>query len=333
MEQKEKFVGRIPVYQQKIEDALKGRTYGAHPKELYEPIEYIMALGGKRMRPVLVLMACELFDGELDAALHPSIAIELFHNFTLVHDDIMDKAPLRRGKQTVHEKWNDNIAILSGDAMMVRAYQELCKANISSLPQLLEIFSDTAVKVCEGQQLDMNYEAQSKVSIPNYIKMIELKTAVLLGGALKIGAVVANAREEDAQRLYDFGKHIGIAFQLQDDILDVYADAEKFGKQKGGDIIANKKTYLMLKAMEMAATNRYLKEELQQWIAAPNFDPKEKVEAVTNIYNFLNVKELARAEMKKQYAAAIACLKDIPVSEEKKNGMIAFADSLMVREV
>lgn len=333
MERKENTLNRINEYQKLIEDALKGRSYGAHPRELYEPIEYIMSLGGKRMRPVLVLMACDFFDGDVQQALSPSIAIELFHNFTLVHDDIMDKAPLRRGKETVHVKWNDNIAILSGDAMMVRAYQELCKFDHALLPALLEIFSDTAAKVCEGQQLDMNYERVAKVSIPNYIKMIELKTAVLLGGALKIGALIGGAREEDAQRLYNFGKHIGIAFQLQDDILDVYADADKFGKQKGGDIIANKKTYLLLKAIEMAESNRYLKEELQQWIAAPHFDAKEKVEAVTNIYNFLNVKELARAEMKKQYEAAIACLKDIPVSGEKKDSLIAFADSLMVREV
>jgi geranylgeranyl diphosphate synthase type II len=292
-----------------------------------------MSLGGKRMRPVLVMLGCDFFGGATDNAIHSAIATELFHNFTLVHDDIMDKAPLRRGKPTVHEKWDDNIAILSGDAMMVRAYQELCKTESSFLVKLLEIFSDTAAKVCEGQQLDMNYEKLNKVSIPSYIKMIELKTAVLLGGALKMGAVIGGAMEEDAQRLYDFGKHIGIAFQLQDDILDVYADAEKFGKQKGGDIIANKKTYLLLKALEMAENNRYLKEELQLWVAAPHFDPKEKVEAVTNIYNFLNVKELARKEMQKEYDAAINCLKEIPVSEEKKKLLIAFADSLMVREV
>jgi geranylgeranyl diphosphate synthase, type II len=326
-------LNKIITYQQQIEESLKGRKYGANPRELYEPIEYIMSLGGKRMRPVLVLLACDFFDGEVDRAIHSSIAIELFHNFTLVHDDIMDKAPLRRGQETVHVKWNDNIAILSGDAMMVRAYQEICKSDTALLPALLDIFSDTAAKVCEGQQLDMNYERVSKVSIPNYIKMIELKTAVLLGGALKIGAIIGGAREEDAQRLYNFGKHIGIAFQLQDDILDVYADAAKFGKQKGGDIIANKKTYLLLKAMEMAESNRYLKEELQQWVAAPHFNPQEKVEAVTNIYNFLNVKELARAEMKKQYEAGMACLNDIPVSTEKKQTLIDFADSLMVREV
>lgn len=323
----------IVVYQQQIEDALKDKKYGSNPKELYEPISYIMSLGGKRLRPVLVFLAADIFDGDASKALHPALAIELFHNFTLVHDDLMDKAPLRRNQPTVHEKWNNNIAILSGDAMMVRAYQELCLADPAMLPQLLEIFSDTAVKVCEGQQYDMNYESMTKVSIQQYIKMIELKTAVLLGGALKIGAVIGKAREEDAQRLYDFGKHIGIAFQLQDDILDVYADAAKFGKQKGGDIIANKKTYLLLKAIEMAESNRYMKEELHQWIAAPQFDAKEKVEAVINIYNFLNVKELARTEMQKHYELALTFLKDIPVSEDKKQSLVAFAESLMVREM
>lgn len=323
----------IAAYQQQIEEALKDKKYGSNPKELYEPISYIMSLGGKRLRPVLVFIATDIFDGDTSKSLHPALAIELFHNFTLVHDDLMDKAPLRRNQPTVHEKWNNNIAILSGDAMMVRAYQELCLADPAMLPQLLEIFSDTAVKVCEGQQYDMNYESMTKVSIQQYIKMIELKTAVLLGGALKIGAAIGGAREEDAQRLYDFGKHIGIAFQLQDDILDVYADAAKFGKQKGGDIIANKKTYLLLKAIEMAESNRYMKEELHQWIAAPQFDAKEKIEAVINIYNFLNVKELARTEMQKHYELALTFLKDIPVSESKKQMLISFAESLMVREM
>ncbi len=324
---------KIATYQQQIEDALKDKKYGSNPKELYDPISYIMSLGGKRLRPVLVFIATDIFDGDTSKSLHPALAIELFHNFTLVHDDLMDKAPLRRNQPTVHEKWNDNIAILSGDAMMVRAYQELCLADTTMLPQLLEIFSDTAVKVCEGQQYDMNYESMTKVSIQQYIKMIELKTAVLLGGALKIGAAIGGAREEDAQRLYDFGKHIGIAFQLQDDILDVYADAAKFGKQKGGDIIANKKTYLLLKALEMAESNRYMKEELHQWIAAPHFDAKEKVEAVINIYNFLNVKELARTEMQKHYELALTFLKDIPVDDAKKQSLVNFAESLMVREM
>ena len=323
----------IKSYQEKIEQVLKEQNYGLHPKELYDPISYIMSLGGKRMRPVLVLMACDYFDGEVDKAMHASIAIELFHNFTLVHDDLMDKAPLRRGQATVHQKWNDNIAILSGDAMVVKAYQEITKTRIDLLTPVLTIFSDTAIKVCEGQQLDMNYEKIQKVSILQYLKMIELKTAVLLGGAMKIGALLGGARNEDAQHLYDFGKHLGIAFQLQDDVLDVYANTEKFGKQKGGDIIANKKTYLLLKAIEMVEGNRYMKEELHQWIHAPNFNNDEKVDAVTNIYNFLNVKELAENEMKKQYEIALSHLDKIPVNIAKKEYLIAFADGLMVREV
>ncbi len=324
---------RSIAYQQEIELALKDKIYGSHPKELYEPISYIMSLGGKRLRPVFVLMACDFFGGDTAKAIHPAIAVELFHNFTLVHDDIMDNAPLRRSQPTVHEKWNGNTAILSADAMMVKAYQELCKADNSMLPKLLDIFSDTAVKVCEGQQLDMNFEKLSKVPILHYLKMIELKTAVLLAGSLKMGAIIGGARDEDAQSLYNFGKHIGIAFQLQDDILDVFADSEKFGKQKGGDIIANKKTYLLLKAIELAEGNRYMNEELQQWINAPEFNAAEKVEAVTNIYNFLNVKELAHQEMKKQYDIALKHLHPIPVTQSKKDELISFAQSLMVRQI
>lgn len=320
-------------YQQQIEQALKNKKYGSHPKELYDPIEYIMSLGGKRMRPVFVFLGCDLFGGNVSEAIHPALAIELFHNFTLVHDDIMDKAPLRRNQSTVHEKWDGNIAILSGDAMVIKAYQELSKCDKELLPQLLELFNDTALKICEGQQLDMNFEKLSKVSISQYIKMIELKTAVLLGASLKIGALVGGADETNAQLLYEFGKHIGIAFQLQDDILDVYSDTEKFGKQKGGDIVANKKTYLLLKAMEMAESNRYLKEELQQWIHAPEFVPQEKVEAISSVYNFLNIKELARNEMRRHYDTALTFLENISVEETKKHKLIAIADSLMVREV
>ncbi len=228
-------------HQQLIERALKGKVYGSSPKELYEPIDYIMSLGGKRMRPLFVLIGCDLFDKDVNNAIHAALAVEIFHNFTLVHDDIMDNAPLRRGKSTVHEKWNENIAILSGDVMMVKAYQELCKTDVAILPALLDVFNDTAMKVCEGQQLDMNFEKLFKVSIPQYIKMIELKTAVLLAGSLQLGAIIAGADNKDAQQLYEFGKHIGIAFQLQDDILDVYATTDKFGKQKGEILFRTKK--------------------------------------------------------------------------------------------
>lgn len=326
-------MNKLIEYQQLIEQAFRERKYGSNPKELYDPIRYILSLGGKRLRPVLVCLGCDLFDGLVSQAIPAAVAIEIFHNFTLVHDDLMDNAPLRRNQQTVHEKWNNNIAILSGDAMMINSYQELCNVQSPALFQLISLFSETAIKVCEGQQLDMNYERVQRVSIPQYLKMIELKTAVLLGASLKIGAIVANAREEDAVSIYEFGKHIGIAFQLQDDILDVYADEKKFGKQKGGDIIANKKTYLLLKAMEIAEGNRYMKEELHQWINAPEFNAAEKVEAVTNIYNFLNVKELAHTEMKKQYERALSFLQTIPVNPEKKQQLIAFADSLMWREI
>lgn len=323
----------INVYQEKIEQALADKAYGSTPKELYEPIKYIMALGGKRLRPVLVLMGCDFFGGILEKALAPALAIELFHNFTLVHDDLMDNAPLRRNQPTVQSKWNNNIAILSGDVMFVKAYQELANTDIAILPALLNLFNSTAIQVCEGQQLDMNYEKAMKVTIPNYVKMIELKTAVLLGASLKIGALIANAAEQDADSLYEFGKNIGIAFQLQDDILDVYADAQKFGKQKGGDIIANKKTYLLLKAMEMSETNRYMKEELMQWINAPHFNSTEKVEAVTTIYDFFNVKKLAYAEMQKHYHTAINCIQNIAVADKKKQALIDFAASLMIREI
>lgn len=320
-------------YYQLIEQALKDKKYGTAPVELYQPVEYFMALGGKRLRPLLVLSGCALFDSDVSKALQPAIAVELFHNFTLVHDDIMDKAPLRRNKSTVHEKWNENIAILSGDAMLVIAYRELCKINSPALPALLDIFNETALKVCEGQQLDMNFEKQQTVSIPHYLKMIELKTAVLLGASLKMGAITGGADEKSAQELYNFGKHIGIAFQLQDDILDVYADTEKFGKQQGGDIVANKKTYLLLKALEMANSNRYMKEELLQWINAPHFNPQEKVAAVTTIYNYLNVADLAKKEMQKHYQTALKHLAFIPDESTQKQQLLAFTDSLMVREI
>jgi geranylgeranyl diphosphate synthase type II len=326
-------VNHFKQFQEKIEKAIQQKKYGSHPKELYEPITYIMALGGKRLRPVLVLAACDLFDVSIDNAIHPALAVELFHNFTLIHDDLMDHAPLRRNQQTVHTKWNNNIAVLSGDAMMVCAYQELCKCDKESLATQLEIFNQTALKVCEGQQLDMNFESYPKIGVAQYINMIELKTAVLLGAALKMGAIAANTSEENAELMYQFGKNIGIAFQLQDDILDVYAEKEKFGKQIGGDIIANKKTYLLLKAIEMAESNRYLKEELDQWLNAPTFNPQEKVEAVTTIFNFLNVKALAENEMKKHFAIALTHISDVKANDAKKKALIQFAENLMNRDV
>lgn len=304
------------------------------PAELYEPLKYILSLGGKRMRPLLTLLACDLFDGSVNDALDSSLGVELFHNFSLIHDDIMDSAPLRRNKPTVHQKWNSNIAILSGDAMLVKAY-ELINSSVLDPKckiEVLNIFSKVALQVCEGQQLDMNYEKLPSVAIAQYIRMIELKTASLLAGALKIGAVIGGARPEDADRIYEFGRNIGIAFQLQDDILDVYADEEKFGKQKGGDIIANKKTFLLLKSIELAKLNPYKKEELQQWIYAPTFDPQQKVEAVTAIYDFLNVRKLANDEVTCYYNKGIELLNQLPCDESKKRNVLKLVESLINRE-
>lgn len=303
------------------------------PLELYVPISYILQLGGKKLRPLLVLMACELVDGKKEEAIHAALAIEVFHNFTLMHDDIMDNAPIRRGKATVHEQWNNNIAILSGDAMLVKAYQELFKLNPTIQQKVLEIFSKTALEVCEGQQLDMNFETLHNVSIPMYINMIGLKTAVLLGASLQIGALVGGANYEDAQALYDFGKNIGIAFQLQDDILDVYGNEENFGKKKGGDIIANKKTYLILKTLEIA--DRYSKEELLTWLGHPTKkeDETEKVTAVTKILDFYSIRELAKKEMDFYYQKGLSSIENLPCSQQKKQTLLDFASQLMVREI
>lgn len=303
------------------------------PAELYEPISYVLSLGGKRIRPLLTLLATDLFDGDVNTALDPSLGIELFHNFSLIHDDIMDNAPMRRNKPSVHQKWNANIAILSGDTMLVKAYELLCNSTLTPECKLevLKIFNETSIKVCEGQQVDMNYEKLQSVTIAQYTKMIELKTAALLSGALKIGAVIGNAKVEDANRIQEFGRNIGIAFQLQDDILDVYGEKEKFGKQKGGDIIANKKTFLLLKSFELSKLNPYKKEELQQWVYAPQFDSSQKVEAVTAIYDFLNIRKIAQDEMMNYYNKGIKLLTDIPVNESKKNNLIRLIESLINR--
>lgn len=305
--------------------------YKKSPAELYDPIKYILSLGGKRMRPVLLLASCNLFTDDVKEAIKPALGIEVFHNFTLLHDDIMDNAPLRRGNATVHEKWNNNIAILSGDTMFVLSYQLVQHAPDFVLRKVMSLFSATAVQVCEGQQLDMNFETQSNVTIPVYLKMIELKTAVLLAASLQMGAFIGGAGEEDAANLYEFGRNIGIAFQLQDDILDVYGDAETFGKQVGGDIIANKKTYLLLKALAIA--HKYQKEELEHWLAIKDFNKAEKVKAVTDIYNYLNVRKLAEDEMKKYYEKAISHLNKVNVNGDRKKLLQSFADKLMVRTV
>ncbi|WP_374951373.1 polyprenyl synthetase family protein [Mucilaginibacter sp.] len=304
--------------------------YPVYPAELYEPISYILALGGKRMRPALLLMACDLFGGDVESALPPALAIEVFHNFTLMHDDIMDNAPIRRGKITVHEKWNQNVAILSGDVMLIEGYKLMMQVRNEILRQVLDVFNNTAVGVCEGQQLDMTFETSDNISIAEYINMIRLKTAVVLGGALKIGALIGNADQQDADLLCEFGEQLGIAFQLQDDILDVYGNPEKFGKQVGGDIISNKKTYLLIKALELVKNEQVI--DLNKWLSTTTFNHSEKVTAVTQIYNQLDIRRFAEEEMQAYAEKAFEALEKINLPEDSKQYLRDFADGLLVRE-
>jgi len=321
---------KIIQYIELINKALKENTFIKEPTNLYEPIDYTLSLGGKRIRPALLLLANDLFGGDIKNAINPALAIEVFHNFTLVHDDIMDDAPLRRGNPTVYKKWDQNIAILSGDVMFIKAIQQLCKCDTTHLPTVLDIFNQTAVEVCEGQQYDMNFETQANVTIDDYLKMIELKTAVLLGGSLKIGAVLASTTEDNANYIYEFGRNLGIAFQLMDDILDLYGDPKKFGKRIGGDIISNKKTYLLLKANELAEGQ--IKKELDFCLTSTALDETSKVERVKTIFNKLNIKQLAVDEMNLFYNTAISNLDSIDASTVKKKVFENFAKSLMNRE-
>jgi geranylgeranyl diphosphate synthase type II len=313
-----------------INGAVNNLTFPAYPAELYQPISYILSLGGKRMRPALLLMACDMFNGDVNSAINPALAIEVFHNFTLMHDDIMDNAPLRRGKVTVHERWNQNVAILSGDVMMVESNKLIIQVRTEILREVLDIFNATAVGVCEGQQIDMSFETEPKVTVDEYINMIRLKTAVLLGGAMKIGAVIGGAEKRDAELLYQFGEQLGIAFQLQDDILDVYGDPDKFGKQVGGDIISNKKTYLLIKALELAKGSEA--EQLQQLISELLFDNSQKVAAVTSIYDALQVRQIAEEAMNDYATNSYKALDAINIPDDRKQYLREFADGLMVRE-
>lgn len=312
-----------------VNDSFDQADWNKQPKGLYEPIEYILALGGKRIRPILTLMASDLFDGDIQQALKPAMGVEIFHNFTLLHDDIMDKAPIRRSKPTVHVKWNDNTAILSGDVMQIIAYQYIAKTPVEVLSKVLEVFSITAAEICEGQQYDMDFENRNDVSAPEYIEMIKLKTAVLLGCSLKIGALIANAPSKDADLLYDFGINLGLAFQLKDDLLDVYGNPETFGKQVGGDIISNKKTYMLIKAMESAKDDDLT--ELNYWLSLDEFDVTEKVKTVTEIYDRLNIKSVCENKMNEYYEIATKSLDLVDLSSDKKKELSILADSLMYR--
>jgi geranylgeranyl diphosphate synthase type II len=288
---------------------------GQSPKELYEPISYLLSLDGKRIRPLLSLLAYGIYKDDPESILSQAAAIEVFHNFTLMHDDIMDEAPLRRGKKTVHEKWNANVAILSGDVMLVKAYDLLLNTEPTLLPTIIRLFNKTASEVCEGQQFDMNFEKLDQVSEDSYINMIRLKTAVLLGMALQMGALLAGANQKEAQKLYDFGTNVGIGFQLKDDLLDVFADQHKFGKQVGGDIISNKKTFLLIKALELAKGQDA--EDLNYWIAQEKFDKEEKVTAVRQLYEKLNIKSLTEAKINSFFEDGFRQFESIHFNNEK----------------
>ncbi|MEI6816803.1 MAG: polyprenyl synthetase family protein [Bacteroidota bacterium] len=320
----------IEKLQQSFEQSLATLNISGDPKELYEPINYILSLGGKRMRPVLLMAGCDLFGGQISKAILPALGIEIFHNFSLMHDDIMDNSPIRRSKPTVHVKWDANTAILSGDAMLVEAYNMMMQVDDDLLRPILSVFSSAATRVCEGQQMDMVFEKKI-VSIDDYINMISLKTAVLLAASLKIGGMIARANNDDIDHLAEFGLNLGIAFQLQDDILDVYGDKSKFGKQVGGDIIANKKTYLLLKAFELA--DDQTRQSLNLWMEKKDFVAEEKVASITTIFNSLNIKELAEKEMQSFHEKAMESMRAINQADDRKVILISLADSLMKREI
>lgn len=316
-------------YSKLLEKELNTIPFPDSPSNLYDPLSYFLQLGGKRMRPVLTLMGVELFGCRKEEAVSAAIAIELFHNFTLIHDDIMDEAPLRRNKETIHTKWNRNIAILSGDVLFVKAYQYLSKQKSEHLPELLELFNKTAIEVCEGQQLDMDFENRLNVTIDEYIEMIRLKTSVLLGCALEMGAIIGNATDADKKHLNNFGQHLGIAFQIQDDILDLYADPEKFGKQVGGDVIANKKTLLNLKAFEAADV---LQGEILHQLSSET-DLDFKIKKTRDLYAQIGVREQCEAIMQEHYNFAMNSLNKINVDTKLKIPLIELADFLMQREI
>ncbi|MEX1192468.1 MAG: polyprenyl synthetase family protein [Brumimicrobium sp.] len=315
-------------YQEFLEKKINELDFPTAPKNLYDPLRYFLTLGGKRTRPTLTLLGCSLFGEPGIKAVNAAVAIELFHNFTLIHDDIMDDAPLRRGKPTVHERWSNSIGILSGDVLFVEAYKQLAMHETDVLPALLKIFSRTAKEVCEGQQMDMDFEERDDVSIDEYIEMIRLKTSVLLGAALEMGAVIAKANDNDIAKIYEFGMNVGLAFQLQDDVLDLYADPDKFGKQVGGDILSNKKTFLLLKAYEVA--NETQKKELN--LILKEKTGEDKVSSARELFNELGVKEVAQKKMNAYYQSALENMAEINVSDECKEPLLSLAAYLMNRE-
>ena len=312
-----------------VNDFLASLPYERKPKSLYEPVEYVLSLGGKRIRPVLMLMGYNLWRQHPEDILMPAIGLETYHNYTLLHDDLMDNADVRRGHQTVHRRWDANKAILSGDSMLVLAYQRMQQVPADKLPAVLDLFTETALEIGEGQEYDMTFETRNDVTEDEYIEMIRLKTSVLLACALKIGALLADAPQEDADRLYRFGEQLGLAFQLQDDLLDVYGDPKVFGKAIGGDITSNKKTYMLINAVNHA--NAEQRKELEQWIAAKDFNREEKVAAVTRLYDEIGIRQLCEEKINYYFSQARKTLSQVQVPEDRKAALFAYMDDLLHR--
>lgn len=313
-----------------VNEFLDHLSYDRKPESLYEPIKYVLSMGGKRIRPTLMLLAYNLYKDNPEDILMNACALETYHNYTLLHDDLMDNADMRRGHLTVHKKWNDNTAILSGDSMLVLAFQRMMQCDEKHLKDILDLFTVTALEIGEGQQYDMEFETRNDVKEEEYIEMIRLKTSVLLACALKIGAILADASAEDADNLYKFGEQIGLAFQLQDDYLDVYGDSKVFGKEIGGDITSNKKTYMLINAFNKA--NAAQREELTRWVSARDFDRNEKVDAVTRLYNEIGIDQLAQDKIAYYFAQSKKYLDAVNVPEEKKEELRKYAQKMMKRQ-
>ena len=319
----------IKELQEIVNNRIANEKMGRKPFSLYDPINYTLEAGGKRIRPVLVLMACNLFSEDIEQAINPAIGLEIFHNFTLLHDDIMDHADIRRGNPTVHKKWDENTAILSGDAMFIKAYEYFLDCESPHFRDILKIFNETALEVCEGQQYDMEFETRDSVSEDEYLQMIRLKTSVLLAAALKIGALIGGANKHDADLLYEFGINLGLAFQLQDDLLDVYGDVHVFGKKPGGDIVANKKTFMLIKALEIAKGEEL--NMLKNLLSNKNIENEKKINDVTQIYNRINIKQIVETRIEKLNQEALSYLEKVNVNKDRKQELQNLADKLINR--
>lgn len=315
---------------EKVNQALDHLAYDRQPQGLYAPIKYELSLGGKRLRPVLMLLTYNMYKEDVENIMMQALGLEIYHNFTLLHDDVMDRADVRRGKPCVHKVWNDNTAILSGDTMIVDSFIRMQQCDPAHLPDVMDVFSRTALEISEGQQYDMEFESRNDVKEEEYLEMIRLKTSVLLACAVKIGALLGDATNEDADLLYDFGERIGLAFQLQDDYLDVYGDFAVFGKRIGGDILCNKKTYLLIKAFEHA--NEGQRKELESWISRTEYAPQEKIDAVTRLYNEIGVRELCDQKINMFFQLAEQSLQKVSLPWEKKSQLWNYALQLMSRK-